>query len=223
MSLLLTKIEGTGNGIKTVIPNMSDVARALSQLPMYPTKFFACEVGAQTSFDEKNDGYIVNGAHDVTKLRELLDGFIDKFVLCKSCKTPQTDLIITKNDEIIHDCKACGECTGVDIRYKPTTFILKNPPKASSKKSKGMKQASGDGSPSLSANSDGHKNGDAADEADVAPLVRTQDVLLEGIIQIAYAAREIFRYVAIRSSDVRVLTALKHLIQSISFPGHTPF
>ncbi|KAL6298592.1 domain found in IF2B/IF5-domain-containing protein, partial [Sparassis latifolia] len=141
---------------------MSDIARALSRLPMYPTKFFACEVGAQTLFDEKNDGYIVNSAHDVTKLRELLDRFIDKFVLCKSCKTPQTDLIITKNDEIIRDCKACGERTGVDIRYKPTTFILKNPPKASSKKSKGTKQASSDGSPSLSANGDGHKFCDAA-------------------------------------------------------------
>ncbi|KAL6305652.1 eukaryotic translation initiation factor 5 [Sparassis latifolia] len=165
MPLLLTKIEGKGNGIKTVVPNMSDVARALSRPPTYPTKFFGCELGAQTSFDEKNDRYIVNGAHDATKLRELLDVFIDKFVLCKSCKNPETDLIITKNDEIIRNCKACGERTGVDMRHKLTTFILKNPPKASSKKNKGTKKASGDGSPSPSANGNGHENGDAADEA----------------------------------------------------------
>jgi hypothetical protein len=31
MPLLQTKIEGKGNGIKTVIPNMADVARALSR------------------------------------------------------------------------------------------------------------------------------------------------------------------------------------------------
>ena len=31
MPLLLTKIEGKGNGIKTVVPNMSDVAKALSR------------------------------------------------------------------------------------------------------------------------------------------------------------------------------------------------
>ena len=128
MPLLLTKIEGKGNGIKTVIPNMADVARALSRPPTYPTKFFGCELGAQTSFDEKNDRYIVNGAHDATKLRELLDGFIDKFVLCKACKNPETDLIITKTEEIIRDCKACGERTGVDMRHKLTTFIIKNPP-----------------------------------------------------------------------------------------------
>ncbi|TFK74190.1 hypothetical protein BDN72DRAFT_789844 [Pluteus cervinus] len=131
MPLLTTKIEGKGNGIKTVVPNMSDVARALSRPPTYPTKFFGCELGAQTSFDEKNDRYIVNGAHNADRLRELLDTFIDKFVLCKSCKNPETELVILKsgrNEDIIRDCKACGERTGVDMRHKLTTFILKNPP-----------------------------------------------------------------------------------------------
>ncbi|KAG6848970.1 hypothetical protein H0H93_012353 [Arthromyces matolae] len=131
MPLLLTKIEGKGNGIKTVIPNMSDVARALSRPPTYTTKFFGCELGAQTVLDEKNDRYIVNGAHNAERLRELLDGFIDKFVLCKSCKNPETELVIIKNgrnENIIRDCKACGEQTDIDMRHKLTTFILKNPP-----------------------------------------------------------------------------------------------
>ncbi|KAF9466602.1 domain found in IF2B/IF5-domain-containing protein [Collybia nuda] len=131
MPILTTKIEGKGNGIKTVVPNMSDVARALSRPPTYTTKFFGCELGAQTSFDEKNDRYIVNGAHDANRLRELLDVFIDKFVLCKSCKNPETELVIIKTgrvEDIIRDCKACGERTGVDMRHKVTTFILKNPP-----------------------------------------------------------------------------------------------
>ncbi|EKM78817.1 hypothetical protein AGABI1DRAFT_114395 [Agaricus bisporus var. burnettii JB137-S8] len=139
MPLLTTKIEGKGNGIKTVVPNMADVARALTRPPAYPTKFFGCELGAQTSFDEKNDRYIVNGAHDANRLRELLDGFIEKFVLCKSCKNPETDLVILKSgrhEEIIRDCKACGERTGVDMRHKLTTFILKNPPVKSKKDKK---------------------------------------------------------------------------------------
>jgi len=167
MPVLLTKIEGKGNGIKTVIPNMSDVARALSRPPTYPTKFFGCELGAQTSFDEKNDRYIVNGAHDAIKLRELLDGFIEKFVLCKSCKNPETNLIITKSEEIIRDCKACGERTGVDMRHKLTTFIVKNPPK-NPKKSKSSKKTPGD-SPSPGANGDameaeGADGGESDDE-----------------------------------------------------------
>ncbi|CAE7064590.1 unnamed protein product [Rhizoctonia solani] len=137
MPSLLTKIEGKGNGIKTVIPNMSDVSRALSRPPTYPTKFFGCELGAQTTFDEKGDRYIVNGAHDATRLRELLDAFIDKFVLCAECKNPETDLIVDSKTEIIsRDCKACGARTDVDMRHKLTTFIIKNPPKKAKKDKK---------------------------------------------------------------------------------------
>lgn len=58
-----------------------------------PTKFFGCELGAQVKCDEKNDRYIVNGAHDAEKLQTLLDGFIQKFVLCPSCQNPETDLV----------------------------------------------------------------------------------------------------------------------------------
>ncbi|KAL1940624.1 hypothetical protein VTO73DRAFT_8059 [Trametes versicolor] len=163
MPVLLTKIEGKGNGIKTVIPNMSDVARALSRPPTYPTKFFGCELGAQTVLDEKNDRYIVNGAHDAAKLRELLDGFIEKFVLCKACKNPETDLIITKSDDIIRDCKACGERTGVDMRHKLTTYIIKNPPK-NLKKSK--RKPTADGSPSPNGGENGEGGEDAGGESD---------------------------------------------------------
>lgn len=135
MPALLTKIEGRGNGIKTVIPNMDEVAKALSRPPTYPTKFFGCELGAQTTFN--NDRYVVNGAHQTDRLRELLDAFISKFVLCPSCKNPETVLIVdTKKEEITRDCKACGAQTMLDMKHKLTTFILKNPPAGSVKKGK---------------------------------------------------------------------------------------
>jgi translation initiation factor 5 len=162
MPVLLTKIEGKGNGIKTVVPNMSDVARALSRPPTYPTKFFGSELGAQTSVDEKNDRYIVNGAHDADRLRELLDAFIDKFVLCGSCKNPETDLIVTKNEMIVRDCKACGERTGVDMRHRLSTYILKNPPKKKNKSSKGGHAEA----PSPSGETNGNAGAGENDEAD---------------------------------------------------------
>ena len=58
-----------------------------------PTKYFGCELGAQTQFDAKNDRYIVNGSHDAEKLQNLLDGFIKKFVLCDECSNPETNLV----------------------------------------------------------------------------------------------------------------------------------
>lgn len=192
MPVLMTKIEGKGNGIKTVVPNMSDIARALSRPPTCesapyhhrhkllkaidfffhltdPTKFFGCELGAQTTFDDKGDRYIVNGAHDATRLRELLDGFIDKFVLCGSCKNPETELVLTKNDEIFRDCKACGQRSGVDMRHKLTTFILKNPPKSLKSKRKGGdagNAAGGVGSPSEAVHNGSGEGTPERDESD---------------------------------------------------------
>ena len=149
-------MEGKGNGIKTVIVNMVDVAKALCRPPSCesacleshtmmhcgwvvmhdftmklllvgrgllwgirasveaPTthalhmsysllslslcalltdtcKYFGCELGAQTQM--AGGRYIVNGAHEGTKLQELLDGFIRRFVLCSECDNPETDLV----------------------------------------------------------------------------------------------------------------------------------
>ncbi|KAI1719619.1 domain found in IF2B/IF5 domain-containing protein [Ditylenchus destructor] len=127
MPKIMAKVEGKGNGIKTVIANMSDIAKALARPPTYPTKYFGCELGAQTNFDLKNDRYIVNGEHDASKLQDILDGFIRKFVLCPACENPETTLTV-KRQAIHAKCKACGHAFIIDPKQKLSTFILKNPP-----------------------------------------------------------------------------------------------
>ncbi|ODV62973.1 translation initiation factor eIF5 ASCRUDRAFT_43254 [Ascoidea rubescens DSM 1968] len=135
MPPIQSKIEGKGNGIKTAIVNLSDVSRALNRPNAYIVKFFGFELGAQTSITESTDRYLVNGSHDSAKLQDLLDGFINKFVLCKSCKNPETEIFINKG-ALLRDCKACGKQTDIDPRLKLSSYILKNPPeKSKSKKS----------------------------------------------------------------------------------------
>uniref|UniRef100_A0A8C5YXE2 Eukaryotic translation initiation factor 5 n=1 Tax=Marmota marmota marmota TaxID=9994 RepID=A0A8C5YXE2_MARMA len=132
MPRLIAKVEGKGNGIKTVIVNMVDVAKALNRPPTYPTKYFGCELGAQTQFDVKNDRYIVNGSHEANKLQDMLDGFIKKFVLCPECENPETELHVNpKKQTIGNSCKACGYRGMLDTHHKLCTFILKNPPENS--------------------------------------------------------------------------------------------
>lgn len=129
MPRILAKVEGKGNGIKTVIVNMAEVAKALGRPATYPTKYFGCELGAQTNFDFKNDRYIVNGSHDAVKLQDLLDGFIRKFVLCPQCDNPETVLSVQAKKGIISQgCKACGYHGTLDFNHKLNTYILKNPP-----------------------------------------------------------------------------------------------
>ncbi|KAI0166332.1 domain found in IF2B/IF5-domain-containing protein [Xylariaceae sp. FL1272] len=140
MERIQTKIEGKGNGIKTVVANLSSVAASLARPPGYVIKYFGFELGAQTNIDPPDDRWIINGAHDAPKLQEYLDGFINKFVLCKKCKNPETDVVI-KDGHIILDCKACGQRTDVDLRLKLSGFILKNQPKKGGKKDKAERKA----------------------------------------------------------------------------------
>lgn len=142
MEKLQSKIEGKGNGIKSVIVNLSSVAQSLSRSPQYVVKFFGFELGAQVTANPSDDRYIINGAHEASKLQDYLDTFIVKFVLCDECKNPETDLKITKDGHIIRDCKACGQRTNVDLRHKLSGYILKNPPgKDSSDSKKGGKKS----------------------------------------------------------------------------------
>jgi len=139
MERIQSKIEGKGNGIKTVIVNLSSVAQSLARPPAHVIKYFGFELGAQTNTNPNDDRWIINGAHDATKLQDYLDGFIAKFVLCKKCKNPETEVNI-KDGHITLDCKACGKISDVDARLKLSSFILKNEPKKG-KKDKSSKKA----------------------------------------------------------------------------------
>ncbi|KAF7194600.1 Eukaryotic translation initiation factor 5 [Pseudocercospora fuligena] len=172
MERLQSKVEGKGNGIKTVIVNLSNVAHQLARPPNYVIKYFGFELGAQTNIDPKDDRWIINGAHEASKLQDHLDGFINKFVLCKDCKNPET-VINIKDGDILLDCKACGKISKADLRHKLSSFILKNAPKKgkkdkSTKKAdrKARKEAERNGEAD-DANGSGHSNGDSgSDHAD---------------------------------------------------------
>ena len=151
-------------------------------------KYFGFELGAQTNTNPADDRWIINGAHEAPKLQDHLDGFINKFVLCKKCKNPETDVTI-KDGRILLDCKACGQRSDVDLRLKLSTFILKNQPKKG-KKDKAEKKArrakakeNGDAEP----NGNGHaspegSNSDNADaEEDLAVEAGSDDELTRRI------------------------------------------
>ncbi|KAJ5702361.1 Translation initiation factor IF2/IF5 zinc-binding [Penicillium malachiteum] len=172
MEKLQSKIEGKGNGIKTVVVNLNSVAQSLSRPPAYVIKYFGFELGAQANAKPTDDRWIINGAHDAGKLQDYLDGFISKFVLCKKCKNPETDVII-KDEKITLDCKACGQRCDVDPRLKLSTFIVRNNPKGGKKEKKDKKarreakkeksQSNGDHDASPG-DSNGSENGDDNDD-----------------------------------------------------------
>lgn len=185
MEKLQSKIEGKGNGIKTVVVNLNSVAQSLSRPPAYVIKYFGFELGAQANAKPTDDRWIINGAHDAPKLQDYLDGFIAKFVLCRKCKNPETDVVI-KDGRILLDCKACGVRSKVDEKLKLSTFILRDQTTKGGKKDKSTKKSRRErnkdngeknGSPGDSNNSD---NGDA-DPGDVEIGADSDDELTRKI------------------------------------------
>jgi len=127
MPALKAKVEGRGNGIKTVIENMTPISQSLARPPAYMTKYFGFELGAQTICDEKNDRWIVNGKHEEEDLAKLLDDFIEKYILCKKCRNPET-IMVVKKDSIELRCAACSAVTPVDTKHRLAAYIQKCPP-----------------------------------------------------------------------------------------------
>jgi translation initiation factor 5 len=149
MPTVVGKIEGKGNGIKTVIVNVSDVARSLKRNPGEVNKFFGCEIGAQTTYNEKDDKAIVNGAHTDQVLQSCVHKYIEAFVLCPNCRLPET-VYKVKAGCIWHRCKACGTKEMVNMSHKLCTYILaqdKKAKKEGKKKGKENKEEAEDKKP----------------------------------------------------------------------------
>ena len=149
MPAVFGKIEGSGNGIKTAIPNITEVGLSLHRSPGEVNKFFGCELGAQTTYNAEADRAIVNGAHTDGVLQDLVHRYIEKFVLCPNCNLPETEYKI-KSGAIYHKCAACGAKEMVDMTHKLCKFILaedKKDKKGSKKKKddkKKVKKGKGD-------------------------------------------------------------------------------
>ena len=126
MPELLVKNEGKGNGVKTVITNINDVAKALKRPAPYLHKVFGYAHNTPTTID--GDGRaVINGTFNKETLAKDLDAFIDRYVLCQHCQNPETTMIIKGNSgELV--CKACGGITTLRLADKLGNFILKNPP-----------------------------------------------------------------------------------------------
>lgn len=124
MPIIKTKIEGKGNGIRTVVTNMGKIMKALDRPLEYGTKFIGFELGAQTKVDLTQNNCTISGKHSDEQLAQHLDKFIDMYVLCTKCKNPETILEIKKN-MITSKCKACGKLFKIDMTHKLSNFIFK--------------------------------------------------------------------------------------------------
>lgn len=178
MPKLTAKVEGNGNGIKTVLTNISAVAKSLGRPASYPTKYFGCELGAQTQMQVQDDLYIVNGSHDPDRLLNLLYAFIKRFVLCPKCSNPETDLSVTGNGVINQKCNACGHANVIARgSHRLTTFIVSHPPSGSQNTTAAAATTGGSGEKQNGAGTK-EKSGGKSEKKSTSKKVKIQIIFL---------------------------------------------
>lgn len=118
MPQMETKIEGRGNGIKTVLVNIEAVASALSRSTDELMALFKLKLGTRTK------DHTLNGEFSALELQQHLATYISQFVLCSSCSNPETHYLVHKT-YICIKCAACGKKGEKVDSGVPLKFILK--------------------------------------------------------------------------------------------------
>jgi len=105
----LPKAQSIIQGKQTIWKNFVKVARDLNRDSETLYKFVMKEISTSSTI-VNNQSLVLNGVFDNHKINQILDKFINTFVLCSACKKPDTT-ISTHNNIKILKCTACGAVT----------------------------------------------------------------------------------------------------------------
>lgn len=115
MQSIELKLEGSGNGIKTVFPNIDAIANKLQRPAILIVKFLGAELGSISKFEAKDNKHHIMGQFRQSQLQEKVYDFIKKFVLCRNCGDPQTSFLLSgKNKTLTMKCVACPHTQKMD-------------------------------------------------------------------------------------------------------------
>jgi translation initiation factor 2 subunit 2 len=99
------KVTGHVQGNKTIINNFYQISTVLRRTPEHLLKYVLKELA--TPGELKKNGVIVGAKIPASRINEKIEKYVQKYVLCKECKKPDTKL--TKESGFVFmKCMACG-------------------------------------------------------------------------------------------------------------------
>jgi len=99
------EVESHIEGNKTIISNFLQIASYLRREPEHLEKFLQKELAAPSKIE--NERLVIVKKIPAKKIAEKIDLYVEKYVICKECKKPDTELIKERNFFFVH-CLACG-------------------------------------------------------------------------------------------------------------------
>ena len=99
------EVDSRIQGNKTIFINFNQIATYLRRKPQHLEKFLEKELAAPGKIE--GDRLILTRKIPARKLQERIQFYVEKFVICKECGKPDTEIIKQDNFYFIH-CLACG-------------------------------------------------------------------------------------------------------------------
>jgi len=99
------QVEGHIEGIRTIVTNFGQIAAYLRRNPEHLEKFLQKELAAPSKIDGQRVIFVKK--IPPAKINDKIKVYIEKYVICKNCKKPDTELIKQGEFYFIH-CLACG-------------------------------------------------------------------------------------------------------------------
>ena len=106
MPEIISCIEGRGNGIKSVILNINDIAKSLYRDANEISKYLSLSLNTPMKYNKKEKRLVLNGEFTKTQLSESLKKYIQQYIICNQCSLPETHYKIKTSIRKI--CNACG-------------------------------------------------------------------------------------------------------------------
>jgi translation initiation factor 2 subunit 2 len=101
----MPKLAVQNSGSKTIVSNFGSICSYIRRECEHVSKFLSKELATSSKFE--NGRLILKSKISIDKIESKLKRYLDKFVICESCKKPDTE-IEEKDGNFLINCLACG-------------------------------------------------------------------------------------------------------------------
>jgi len=112
---------------KTVWRNFPEICKIMDRQPEHVQSFMLAEVGSTGSIDG-NGGLVIKGRFQPKNIENILRNYINEYVKCHTCKSPETHLK-KENRLMFMVCEKCGSSRSVAViksGFQATTRATRN-------------------------------------------------------------------------------------------------
>ncbi len=102
----IPKVKGHIQGNNTIISNFNIITEKLDRPNTHIAKYLSKQLAAKAHI-QKEQFLVFNTKIAASKINEKIQSYADRYVLCPSCKKPETK-IERKGLVLVLCCKACG-------------------------------------------------------------------------------------------------------------------